>query len=107
MKRILAAVALLALAAGCARFSTHQSDESWTTAEGATYRKISTHATSTAFFDSESKLTRFRAQQTDHSQSASVGGFEAAASATNVVNLVRAVGEGVVNGLQKSILPIP
>lgn len=87
---------------GCARFSTRQTDESWTNPEGGTYRKISTHATSTAFLDSRSTLTKFHAAQTDKSQSASVGGIDSAATGTNVVKIVEAGAKGVVEGLKIS-----
>ena len=103
----LLAVAALVPCCGCARFSTRQRDESWTTPEGATYRAITTRVTATVFFDSHSELARFRASQTDKSQSAAVGSLESAASGTNAVKAVEAVGKGVVEGIKASVIPIP
>jgi hypothetical protein len=95
-------IAAAVILSGCARFTTRQTDESWTTEDGGTYRIVVTHATTTCFFDSQSRLARFRAVQTEKSQSASVGDIESAASGTNAVRVVEAVGKGVVEGLKVS-----
>lgn len=93
---------LLAGLAGCARFSTVQTDRSYTDACGNEVREITTKAKATTFFDARSALANFKATQTDKSQSASVGALNQEAYGTNVAKLVEAVATGVVQGLKKA-----
>jgi len=93
------AVALMALAlVGCARFSTKQTDLSFDET-GKPQRQVTTKAASYTLFSSNSKLATFSANQTDHSQKATVGGLEQASTGTNVTatisattDLLRAIG---------------
>ncbi len=89
MKKILA----LTLLTGCARFSTVQTDISSTDSYGQPTRTITTKASSYAIFEANSKLSQWKATQTDKSQGASVGGLEQSASATNAVAILEAIGK--------------
>lgn len=84
MKRFIVLLAILSLS-GCAQFSTVQTD----TRDG-TKTTITTKATSRTFFDSKSNLARWKAQQTEKSQGAEVGGLVQESSGTNAVNLIEA-----------------
>lgn len=94
-KTLLVAIGLMALM-GCARFSTTQidfRDETTTT--------ITTKAASWTFFESKSTLAKWKALQSEKSQGAEVGGLAQSSSATtNLVDLIKAVTEGVVKGLK-------
>ena len=88
-------VLALALAlAGCARFSTKQSDTSYDDT-GKPQRTISTRVSATTFFDSQSALTAFKASQTDKTQGASVGALNQNASSTNLNAIADRVGRAV------------
>jgi len=97
--------AALFLSPGCARFSTRQSDTSYE--NGQPVRTITTRATSTTFFDSQSALAKFKAIQTDKSQSASVGSLNQEASGTNAALLVESVTKGAIEGALRAIAPKP
>ena len=84
MKRILTIAALLALAVGCAQFSTKQSDISYGT-NGLPVRAITTEVKVTDFADSNSSLTKSKALNTDKSQSAELGNLNQSATSSNVV----------------------
>ncbi|MEI7733723.1 MAG: hypothetical protein WCO56_29430 [Verrucomicrobiota bacterium] len=73
MKRIVILItsAGLTLAAGCARFSTTQTDTSYE--NGRPAREITTHATASTIFAGKSVLANWKASQTDKTQGASVG----------------------------------
>jgi hypothetical protein len=88
-KRILILSIALAIA-GCARFNTKQTDVSYTET-GKPLRAITTRATSSTLFTSKSKLTEFKASQTDKSQGASVGALSQESSGTNTVEALRAI----------------
>lgn len=75
-------VILLPLLMGCARFSTRQSE-----IRDDTKTTIITKASSWTFFDSKSSLSKWKAIQSEKSQSASVGGLEQSAVATNLVTI--------------------
>lgn len=85
MKRTLAAILLLSVA-GCARFSTTQTDVS-------PNRTITTRATGYTLFNANSKLASWKATQTDHSQGASVSDMEQSSTGTNVVAALQAIAE--------------
>ena len=69
MKRmiVLTASAGLVLAAGCARFSTTQQDQSYDD-EGKPIRAVSTRATASTFFAGRSALESWKSSQTDKTQ---------------------------------------
>ncbi len=92
----------LILLSGCARFSTRQTDISTTNEYGQPKRTITTTATATTFWDSSSALAKFKANQTDKSQSASVGTLDQTATSTNVNTLVESVVSGAVQGAVKA-----
>ena len=75
---------------GCASFTTEQTDTSKEN-ENGTERTITTRATSRTFFESKSELAKFKASQTDKTQSASVGSLSQEATASNLVQTVRVV----------------
>lgn len=84
-------VIILALAlAGCARFHTKQTDQSFTE-DGKPLRSITTRAASSTLFTSKSQLANFKAQQTDKTQSATVGSLTQESSGTNTVEALRAI----------------
>lgn len=85
---IIGAIALC----GCARFGTTQTDNSYGP-DGKIQRSITTHASTYTFFDSNSKLSSFKASQTDKTQSASVGSIEQGSSGTNFVQSLKEVKE--------------
>ncbi len=77
--------------AGCARFSTNQSDVSYES--GKKVRVITTKATAHTFFDAKSELAKFSALQTDKSQSAKVGNLNQASSGTNAIEVLKQMTE--------------
>lgn len=88
----LISVLLLSALCGCARFGTTQTDISYDS-KGNKQREITTHASTCTLFDSTSKLTNFKASQTDKTQSAVVGALEQSASGTNFVQSLKEVKE--------------
>jgi len=91
MKRILTIAALLALTAGCARFSTKQTDIRYEAGSPAT--AITTKASAWTFFSAKSNLQNFKAKQTEATQSADVGSLAQEADATNIVAALEAMVE--------------
>jgi hypothetical protein len=87
---VVAALLALSLGAGCARFQTKQTDISYDTNNVPT-RTITTKVSAYTFFESESKLSQFKATQTDKSQSASVGSLDQSAGSTNTVAALNAI----------------
>lgn len=69
--------------AGCARFTTTQTDVSYE--NGKPTRTVTTRAQATTLFEAKSALANFKASQTDKTQSASVGALnqESTGSFTN------------------------
>lgn len=89
MKRLILLFALgcvYGYCAGCARFSTIQTDISPS-------RTITTRATAYTFFSANNKLATWKASQTDKTQGASVGGLEQAATGSNVVSVIEAMAD--------------
>ena|SRR5688572_11771207 len=97
----------LVVLAGCATFKSDQTDLSTvaTYEEGKLVsietRQIKSFTKARTFFESRSKVTGFKALQTDRTQSSSIGELNQEASSTNLVKLAEAVATGVVNGLKK------
>lgn len=83
-------VASLVFLAGCSSFSMKQTDSSYD-AKGKTTRSITTKASAWTLFSSKSELSKFRASQTDKSQSATVGSLAQESTGTNVVEVLRAL----------------
>lgn len=79
----------LLVVTGCAHFTTTQEDKSYD--KGQPVRQITTHASATTFFDAQSQLAKFKATQSDKTQSASVGSLNEGSSGTNVVNTIQAL----------------
>jgi hypothetical protein len=108
MKKLLLTFPLIAVAAGCARFSTTQTDYSYgpvTNNAIVTYaptRKITTRVKAWTAFDSSSQLSQFKASQTDKTQGASVGSLSQSSTSTNVANIVNAAVSGAVQGAIKA-----
>lgn len=82
---------------GCAHFQTSQTDT--TTDKNGMMATRTTRASATTFFDAKSDLARFRASQSDKTQSASVGTLSQEASSTNVVQGLTKVVE-IINALK-------
>lgn len=78
MKTTLALIAVAALLAGCATYTTVQEDSS-------PDRVIKTRVRVSTFWDSDSKLADSKATQTDKSQSASLGSLAQETSSTNIL----------------------
>lgn len=83
--KILCSTLLITFSLGCSSFSTHQTD-----VRDGTKTTITTKATARTFFDSKSNLAKWKAQQTEKSQGAEVGGLVQESSGTNAVNLIEA-----------------
>ena len=75
------------LAGGCSAFTTTQVD--LTRPNGG--KLIATRARAITFFDSKSELSKFKATQTDKTQSAAVGSLNQEASGTNAVQFLEAL----------------
>lgn len=69
--------------AGCAHFDTTQIDESYE--KGQLVRRITTKASACTFVEGKSQLSNFKANQTDKTQSATVGSLNQDAGATNAI----------------------
>lgn len=82
-------ILLLVLACGCSHFQTSQTDTT-TDKNGVVASRI-TKASATTLFDAKSDLAKFRASQSDKTQSASVGSLSQESSGTNVVNGISAL----------------
>lgn len=82
-------IALAFLCTGCAGFKTTQIDER-KLADGS-YTKITTRATSRTLFTSKSDLANFKAQQTEGTQSATVGSLGQTSSGTNAVEALKSL----------------
>lgn len=104
MKQIISSIVLASMLAGCAHYSTHQTDTSYAT-NGQPSRSISTIVHVTTFFDSKSEITKSRVTQTDKSQTSAVGSVSQEASGTNAIGLVQAVSAGAVEGAMKFMVP--
>lgn len=71
------------LLTGCAQFSTTQTDVSYE--KGQKTREITTRASTITFIANKSELAKFKATQTDKTQSASVGALNQEMNATNAI----------------------
>lgn len=101
MKKTISLLAFISLMTGCANFHTTQTDLSYDP-ETKQERKIITKVSATTFLTAKSDLAKFKASQTDKTQSAAVGSLGQATDGTgltNVASLVEAVASGVVKGL--------
>lgn len=83
---------------GCARFSTVQTERRYD--QGKLTAEITTRAASATFFEAKSSLAKWKATQTEKSQSAEVGGLSQDSSSTNLVNVL-----GHVEGIIKAVRP--
>lgn len=97
---LLLALALPALMlAGCAHFSTKQTDVSYE--KGITNgpsREITTKVSAYTFFSASSELSKFKANQTDKTQSASVGSLNQSSDvSTNVAAVIDTVVRAAIN----------
>lgn len=104
MKKNLVLLSVVAALAGCARFSTTQTDLSYDTT-GKPQRTVTTRATAFTFFSANSKLAQWKATQNDHSQGATVGQLEQQSSDTVTTNLVNAIGIGVGAAVKALVKP--
>jgi hypothetical protein len=84
MKRVALTILLAVVGAGCARFTTIQSDTSYDT-NGIPARTITTKVAAWTFFDANSALVKSKTINTDKSQSAELGGLNQNASSSNIV----------------------
>lgn len=82
-------VAACAGLSGCARFSTTQTDYSYE--NGQQTRKITTKASAITCLAGKSALEKWKASQTDKTQSASVGTMSQEVDGTNTVAIIDAV----------------
>lgn len=98
----LTALPLVIMLAGCAHFGTKQTDVSYEKGSLLPQRSITTKVSATTFLSAKSDLAKFRATQTDKTQSASVGSLaQSAEVTTNMNDLVRVVVAGAVEGAVK------
>ena len=89
MKRAAIFILIVLGLSGCARFRTVQTDVSYDNAKTPT-REITTKVTAYTFFTASSELTKFRATNTDKTQSASVGSLGQESTGTNLLNAISA-----------------
>lgn len=91
----------LALCSGCARFTTWQVDRTYGT-NGEPSRVIETRAGAYTLWAGDSALANWQATQTDKTQSAKVGALNQRTEvlSTNSADALRAIGEGVIEGLK-------
>lgn len=85
--------------AGCAHFSTKQTDISYDKGSVLPSRSLTTKAASFTFFSSKSDLAKFKALQSDKTQSAAVGSLSQSSDAnTNITDMISALSKGAVEG---------
>lgn len=89
----------LFLLSGCARFTTQQVERRYNS-EGKITTEITTTVGASTLFDADSKLTNFKATQTEKSQGASVGTLDSSSSGTNAVEVLDRLYK-IVNALPK------
>jgi len=76
----------LTLLTSCASFTTEQTQTTGTNG----VKVVTTKVKAKTLFDSTSELSKFRASQTEKTQSATVGSLSQEASSTNAVDLINA-----------------
>lgn len=89
---------------GCASFKTTQTDERLNEKTGEK-TTVTTVVKARTFFDAKSELAKFKADQSDAKQSATVGSLKSETSGTNAVNVLKIVVEGAVSGAAKAVVP--
>lgn len=104
MRKLLLLTGALLVSAGCATFKTKQTDETTINPDGTEVRKITTEAEAGTFAAGKSNLASWKANQTDKSQGASVGGL---AQESDASNLAKAIAEGATAAAIKSVKPTP
>lgn len=90
---------LICTLTGCSTFSTKQTDITSYDNTGKPTRTITTTATAKTLFSSKSELTKFKATNTDKTQSTSVGSLAQESTSSNAAPIFEAIGRGVVQGL--------
>lgn len=75
---------MVMLFSGCSGFTTTQIDRSYE--KGQLVREIITKNSAGTLIESKSELTKFKATQTDKSQTTSVGSLSQEANSTNAAN---------------------
>jgi hypothetical protein len=95
MKTIIASIICL-VGAGCARFSTTQTDTSYDNTQKP-IRTITTKVTATTFFTSKSDLSKFSATNTDKTQTTKVG---ALGQESSDPKFIEAMGSGIGTALK-------
>ena len=104
-------IILLFLLTGCATFKTDQLDQSvFATYENGQLisvetRTIRSRAKARAFFEGSSKLSGFKATQTDKTQSSSIGELNQQVSATNLTEIIKVTSEAAVKGALEYLAP--
>lgn len=89
----LLSLSALILNVGCAHYETIQTDKSIKDEYGIETRTITTEVKASTLFDSNSKLANFKANQTDKTQSTSVGSLDQTTTSTNGVAALKEVKE--------------
>ena len=80
----LLSISAVLIVAGCSGFTTTQIDRSYE--KGQLVREIITKNAAGTIIDGKSELTKFKAAQTDKSQTTTVGALSQEANGTNAVN---------------------
>lgn len=101
MQMIKTSLVAVVLLAGCARFSTSQTDKTLAS-DGKPAKQTITKSSAFTLFTSKSQLANFKALQTDKTQSTSVGALTQESSGTNAVAALQAIGE-----ILKTLRPAP
>jgi hypothetical protein len=92
MKKLIFLILSALSLAGCAHYTTTQSDTSYE--KGIPSRTITTKVKVGTFFDAKSELAKSKAMQTDKTQSSALGGMSQETSGSNAVQVVKIVIEG-------------
>jgi len=95
------AIIFVVLLTGCARFHSEQIQ---TRIDGT---KVESRQTILTFWDANSSVAKLRASTTEKTQGLTVGGYEAEATSTNVVDLVERIVGAAVSAAVKSSVPTP
>lgn len=102
MKTSLLAIALVVMT-GCAHYHVKQTDTSYE--KGVPTRSVTTKTGATTFFDAKSTLTKFRASQTDKTQSTAVGALDSETSSQGVVSIINAAAAAAGTAGKAAVIP--
>lgn len=107
MKRIAAALVVLATCCGCASFKTTQYDTSYDDA-GKPLRTVKTVTRASTLFDSDSQLANLETTQdveTGQTQSTKVGSLNQKSTSDSIDKIAEIIGRGLIQALTAGATP--